>query len=105
MQTLTPSLHRSSLLALMARNSSIFSLMTSTDDQRDLREFIVFNKSLQGKPLLELKFPADTLVLTIRRGDELIVPHGTTKLVTGDRLTVLGNIETLPDLEDLVESR
>lgn len=104
-QTLTPSLHRSSLLALMARNSSIFSLMTSTDDQRDLREFIVFNKSLQGKPLLELKFPADTLVLTIRRGDELIVPHGTTKLVTGDRLTVLGNIETLPDLEDLVESR
>ena len=56
-QTLTPSLHRSSLLALMARNSAIFSLMTSTDDQRDLREFIVFNSSLNGKRLMDLIFP------------------------------------------------
>ena len=104
-QTLTPSLHRSSLLALMARNSSIFSLMTSTDDQRDLREFIVFNENLHGKPLMELKFPPDALVLTIRRGDELIVPHGTTKLVTGDHLTILGDLESLPNLEQLLEGR
>ena len=103
-QTLTPSLHRSSLLALMARNSSVFSLMTSTEDQRDMREFIVFNTSLHGKPLMELKFPADVLVLAIRRGDELIVPHGTTKLATGDHLTILGNLESLPELEHLLES-
>jgi len=103
-QTLTPSMHRSSLLALMARNSSIFSLLTSTDDQRDLRELIIFNTSLHGKPLMELKFPADTLVLTIRRGDELIIPHGTTKLATGDHLTILGNIETLPELEEILEN-
>jgi len=102
-QTLTPSLHRSSLLALMARNSAIFSLMTSTEDQRDLREFIVFNSELQGKRLMDIKFPADSLVLAIRRDEELIVPHGTTKLATGDHLTIIGNIETLPGLEQLFE--
>jgi len=103
-QTLTPSLHRSSLLALMARNSAIFSLMTSSDDQRDLREFIVFNSSLHGKRLMELKFPTGALVLAIRRDDELLIPHGTTKLETGDHLTILGNLDSLPELEQLLES-
>jgi len=102
-QTLTPSLHRSSLLALMARNSAMFTLLTSTEDQRDLREFILFNASLHGKKLMELKLPSDVLVLAIRRDDELIVPHGTTKLATGDHLTILGNLDSLPMLEELIE--
>jgi len=102
-QTLTPSLHRSSLLSSMARNSAVFSLMTSTEDQRDMREFIVFNSNLDGKRIIDLNFPADVLVLAIRRDDELIVPHGTTKLETGDHLTVLGNLDSLPELEELLE--
>jgi len=102
-QTLTPSLHRSSLLALMARNSAMFTLLTSTEDQRDLREFILFNSSLHGKRLMDLKIPANTLVLTVRRGDELIVPHGTTKLATGDHLTVLGDLNALTSLEAWLE--
>jgi Kef-type K+ transport system membrane component KefB/Trk K+ transport system NAD-binding subunit len=102
-QTLTPSLHRSSLLALMARNSALFSLITSTEDQRDLREFILYNSSLHGKRLMDMNIPANTLVLAIRRGDELIVPHGTTKLVTGDHLTVLGDLDTLSHFEGWLE--
>ena len=102
-QTLTPSLHRSALLALMARNSAMFSLMTSTTDQSDLREFIVFNTSLNGKRLMDLRFPASTLVLAIRRNDELIVPHGTTKLATGDHLTILGEIDSLSTVEEWLE--
>lgn len=103
-QTLTPSLHRSSMLALMARNSAIFSLMTSTEDQRDLREFIIFNSSLHGKRLMDLDMPPETLVLAIRRDDELMIPHGTTKLATGDHLTILGSLDSLPDLENLLEN-
>jgi len=102
-QALTPSMHRSSLLALMARNSALFSLMTSTEDERDLREFIVFNTGVNGKRLMELNFPANTLVLAIRRNDELIVPHGTTKLAVGDHLTVLGNLEALAVVEGWLE--
>jgi Kef-type K+ transport system membrane component KefB/Trk K+ transport system NAD-binding subunit len=102
-QTLTPSLHRSSLLALMARNSALFTLMTSTEDQRDLREITLSNANLHGKRLMDLKFPADTLMLTIRRQDELIVPHGTTKLATGDHLTILGSLDSLGRLEEFLE--
>ncbi len=102
-QTLTPSMHRSSLLALMARNSAMFSLITSTEDQRDLREFILYNSSLNGKRLMDLEIPTNMLVLAVRRGDELIVPHGTTKLATGDHLTVLGDVDALSRIEKWLE--
>jgi len=102
-QSLTPSLHRSSLLALMARNSALFSLMTSTEDQRGLREIILSNPELYGKRLMELKFPANMLVLAVRRSDELIVPHGTTRLIAGDQLTVLGDLEALATVETWLE--
>jgi len=102
-QTLTPSLHRSSLLALMARNSDLFSLITSTDDQRDLQEFVLNNSVLNGKRLMDVKMPGNLLVLAIRRDDELIVPHGTTKLAAGDRLTVMGEIDALSEVEVQLE--
>ena len=99
-QTLTPSIHRSSLLALMARNPAIFELMTSTTDDRDLREMILMNPDLHGKRLNEVRFPGDLLVLAIRRNDEVIVPHGTTRLAMGDHLTILGDLDVIQTAED-----
>ena len=99
-QTLTPSIHRSSVLALMARNPAIFELMTSTTDDRDLREMIVMNPDLHGKRLNEIRFPGDLLVLAIRRNDEVIVPHGTTRLSMGDHLTILGDLDVMQTAED-----
>jgi Trk K+ transport system NAD-binding subunit len=46
------------------------------------------------------QFPGDLLVLAIRRNDEVIVPHGTTRLALGDHLTVLGNLDTIQMAED-----
>lgn len=99
-QALTPALYRSSLLALMARNPALFELMTSTTDERDLREMILMNPDLDGKRLNEVRFPGDMLVLAIRRNDEVIVPHGTTRLALGDHLTVLGDVNVLQAAED-----
>jgi Kef-type K+ transport system membrane component KefB len=99
-QALTPSLYRSSLLAMMARNPALFELMTSTTDERDLRELILMNPDLHGKRLSEIRFPGDLLVLAIRRNDEVIVPHGTTRLALGDHLTVLGDLDVIQQAED-----
>jgi Kef-type K+ transport system membrane component KefB/Trk K+ transport system NAD-binding subunit len=99
-QTLTPSLYRGSLLALMARNPALFELMTSTTDDRDLRELILMNPDLHGKRVSEAHFPGDLLVLAIRRNDEVIVPHGTTRLAIGDHLTILGTLEVIQAAEE-----
>ena len=102
-QTLTPSLYRSSLLALMARNESLFELLTSTTDEHDLRELLLTNPDLVGKRLSEIQLPGDILVLAIRREDEMIVPHGGTRLVLGDRLTILGDLERMLSVQMWLE--
>jgi Kef-type K+ transport system membrane component KefB/Trk K+ transport system NAD-binding subunit len=102
-QALTPSLHRSSLLALMARNESMFELLTSTTDEHDLRELLLTNPDLVGKRLNEVQLPGDLLVLAIRREDEMIVPHGGTRLAMGDRLTILGDLERMISVQMWLE--
>ena len=99
-QSLTASLHRSSILALMARNPALFELLTSTTDERDLRELILMNPDLHGKRVSEVRFPGDLLVLAIRRNDEVIVPHGTTRLALGDHLTILGDLGVIQEAEE-----
>jgi Kef-type K+ transport system membrane component KefB/Trk K+ transport system NAD-binding subunit len=101
-QTFVPSLYRSALISLMARNPAMFDLLTSTTDDRDLREVDLTNRFLDGKRLREITFAGDVLALTIQRGDERIVPHGTTRLALGDRLTLLGSLEALSEAESLL---
>ena len=98
-QTLTPSIHRSSVLALMARNPALFELLTSTTDDRDLREMVLENPELNGKRVNEVSFPSDLRILAIRRNDEVIVPHGTTRLAMGDHLTILGDLDVIEEAE------
>lgn len=104
-QTFTMSLYLSSLLALMARNPALFELMTSTTDDRDLREMILMNTNLHGKRLSEVRFPGDLLLLAIRRNDEVIVPHGTTRLAFGDHLAVLGDLDVIQMVEDWTDGK
>lgn len=96
-QTFTPAMYRAILLALMARNPDIFTLLTSTSDGRDIREVRVWNPVMVGKRLDEVVLPGDSLILVIGKDqqDDVVIPHGTTRLEYGDRLTVLGDVEAL----------
>ena len=87
-QTITPSLHRASLLAMMARNAAIFNLMTSTEDDRDFYEVELQNRTLEGKSISSLGLPQELLILAVQRDDEVVIPHGNTRLAFGDRLTI-----------------
>ena len=84
----------------MARNPAMFEIMTSTTDDRDIRELIVMNPELHGKRLSEVQYPSDFLVLAIRRNDEVIVPHGTTRMALGDHLTILGDLDVFQAAEE-----
>jgi len=48
---------------------------------------------LIGRRLKEVAFHDGTLIVVIRRGDELVIPQGDTTLLDGDRLTVIGRLE------------
>jgi Kef-type K+ transport system membrane component KefB/Trk K+ transport system NAD-binding subunit len=99
-QPYLPSLAQHTLLALMARNSDFYSLITSTTDGRDLREIELKNSSLVGRHLRNLHLPGEALVVAISRDNDMIIPHGNVQVELGDRLTLLGSLEEL----DVVES-
>ena len=104
-QTYIPEKSQSTMLALMARNPDVFSLLTSTTDERDVREIIVKNPILAGKQLRDLDLPGDLWILAIRRSGDIMIPHASDRLELRDRLTVMGTFEELDEGYDLLESR
>ncbi len=101
-RVMAPALYRVALLGLMARTPAIFELLTTTTDDKDVREVSMENPALDGKSLREVAWPDDTLILAIRRGEEVIVPHGSTHLELHDHISVLGKQKALENLETLL---
>ena len=94
-QTFAPVLYHPSLLALMARSPDILTLLTSTTDDQDVSDVYLRNPLGAGERLSTLGLPGNLLVLSVCRDDEMIIPHGNTRLEIGDRLTILGDHEHL----------
>jgi trk system potassium uptake protein TrkA len=44
-----------------------------------------------GRPLSEASIPADSKVVSIIRGDEIVVPRGEERILPGDRIVVIGS--------------
>ena len=90
-QVYSPALYRSTLLTLMARNPSMFSLLSSTSDERDLLELTVRNSTLAGQKIRDIILPGDSLILSIKRDNEILIPHGSTRLELDDQVSILVN--------------
>jgi Kef-type K+ transport system membrane component KefB/Trk K+ transport system NAD-binding subunit len=104
-KTFVPSLYQPTLLAMLARNPDLFELMTSTEDDQDVREIELRNQAGAGVPLQSLGIRGDLLILSIGRDGEIIIPHGSTRLEIGDRLTILGEKDALAETCAWLEQR
>ena len=54
--------------------------------------------------LKEVKIPEGSLIAIIRREGKTIVPRGSTVLMNGDRLTIIGDREGIQKLRHLYEN-
>jgi Kef-type K+ transport system membrane component KefB/Trk K+ transport system NAD-binding subunit len=72
---------------------SIMQLLTDTAGEVFAFEVRVSRPESIGMKVRELKGKGEALVLLIRRGDEIVVPHGETELQEEDRLVCLGTME------------
>ena len=75
---------------------------TETSNEQGLSETAITNHDLDGRRVRTLGLPGNLLVLAITRNGEMIVPHGNTRLKSGDKLTLLGNLEELEEAESLL---
>ncbi len=88
--TMNAAMDQAVLLVLLARNPAAYDLLTRTDDDKEVCEVAVYNPRFLDKPLRQVEFPGDLLILAVRRQGELVVPHGDTRLLAGDQVTLLG---------------
>ncbi|MCD6425343.1 MAG: monovalent cation:proton antiporter family protein [Anaerolineales bacterium] len=98
---LNPATDQAVLLGLIIRNPTMYELLTRSDDSRDLCEIAIRNPQYLNKPLKEIDFPGDMLVVAVRKKGELIVPRGDTILRMGDHLTVLGSNDCVGNTREL----
>lgn len=64
---------------------------------------VLANSSVIGRPLMELK-PQRWLVGAIYRDRKLVVPHGDTQLMQGDRVLIVGDPDILPSIATLIRT-
>lgn len=81
------------MLENLVRNPNIFDLITHVDEGREVQEAQLRHAAWAGKTISELKLPSDVLIVMIKRGEAIIVPHGITKLQLGDIITLAGDEE------------
>ncbi len=86
------------LLDHLVRSPLAASLLLGTEENQDIVDLEVRNPNLHGVPLRDLRFPLDTLILSVYRGGRLLISHGYTRLKIGDRVTMVGSLESLDEV-------
>lgn len=86
-------LDRATLLTLAIRNPALYHLLSNSEANKEIREIEFNNPKYENSRLRELSLPGDVLIVALYRQGELIVPHGNTRIVTGDHLTLMGSLE------------
>lgn len=102
-RALIPGMVRSALLALIAKTPAFFTLLVSGTDGYQVREIVLENPLFANRALMNIPLGGEMLLLAVNRGNDILIPHGSTVLQTGDRLTLLGQAGVLADVSSLLE--
>jgi Trk K+ transport system NAD-binding subunit len=74
---------------------AVFDILANPADGIEMREVRLKNPALYRRLLRNVRLPGDALVMGLRRGGEVLVPRGDTKLRQGDLLMLVGRIDSL----------
>lgn len=89
---------------LIVRPDSVASLSESFGMYR-IEEIHVTKKELHRKLVKEVAFPLTGSLVMHRRGKEIFIPHGDTRLLIGDVITVIGNSTALVEFREILEGK
>lgn len=85
------------LLKSMIMNPSLMRLIA--EQEGHIKEIKLKNRTFDGVPLRKLTFIGNALILQIIRNDEVIIPHGDTKLMYDDKILINGDEAQLNTFE------
>lgn len=73
------------------RYQTVFDVLVHRAEEVEVEEVILRNGKLTGMPVRDLRLPGNALIVSIKRDDTVMVPHGDTVLRLGDRLDLIGS--------------
>ncbi|MEX2478138.1 MAG: amino acid permease [Gracilimonas sp.] len=82
------------LREILLRDERFLKLKLSANDKT--QEFI-------GKMIKDVTLPGQSLITIIRRKGEIKIPHGITVLQDGDELSIIGEVEDIKELKDMLK--
>lgn len=82
------------LREILLRDERFIKITLSPDDKT--QQYI-------GKMIKEISFPGQSLITIIRRGGDIKIPHGITVLQEGDELSIIGEIEDIDKLKNMLK--
>lgn len=88
-----------SLMDHLVRSPVATSIMLGMERGKDVLDIEVRDPDYHGKAIRDLRLPLDTVILSVRRGDQILVSHGFTRLNVGDKISVVGPRESLKKVE------
>jgi Trk K+ transport system NAD-binding subunit len=81
---------------LMVRPTTYHALV-ETFENFTVEEISITNPGIDGRQVHEIDFHKDAILILIKRGNNLFIPHGDTYLKTGDLLNILATDSALAD--------
>ena len=100
---LSPRLLTASIILRYLRKGDILSLTAIAENKVEIMEILgSYRSSITNKALKDIKFPKNTVIGTIVRGGEIIIPTGEDVIKEGDKLIVFVLKESVKDVEKLL---
>lgn len=82
------------------RRGKVLSAMALKGEEAEALEAVALETSdIVGKPLQQIPFPKGALVVSIIRGDEVIIPTGDSVIVPQDRIIIFATRQAIPHVE------
>jgi trk system potassium uptake protein len=99
---ISPKLITTNQILKYARGKALESMLRIAEGKVEILEFIVHDTSrLINKPLKSLGIIGSTIIATIVRKNEVVIPHGNDIVRKGDRIIVITKEKNISDLNEL----
>ena len=102
-------------IAEMIDNAHFMDRWLEAENEGELREIMLrderfvnlevqdhdMTNTFVGKNIRDIELPGKSLIAILKRGDEIIIPHGNTEIRLGDELSIIGEIEDIRELRKM----
>ena len=91
------------LLEHFVRSPQATSILLGMDKVHDTEDIEVLAKDIHGTAMRDIGFPLGILVISISRNNQIMLPHGYTRLRIGDIITLIGTKDQLDKVRTKIQ--